>query len=106
MMEPAERRFSPEATPDDLRREKARARALRQTAWWKRRIAAGQCHYCRRHVGARALTMDHVVPVIRGGRSIRANLVPCCGVCNARKQSLLPFEWDDYLRGLPAAAPE
>jgi 5-methylcytosine-specific restriction endonuclease McrA len=94
-------RFLPEATGDDLRREKLQARALRQTAWWKRRIASGQCHYCRRQVGPRALTMDHVVPIVRGGRSIRANLVPCCRDCNARKQSLLPFEWTAYLEGFP-----
>ena len=33
------------------------------------------CHYCRRAVGTRALTLDHVVPLIRGGRSVRANMV-------------------------------
>ena len=47
-------RFIPEADDADLRREKARARELRQSAWWKRRIAAGICHYCRRAVGIRA----------------------------------------------------
>ena len=68
-------RFIPEADDADLRREKARARELRQSAWWKRRIAAGVCHYCRRAVGTRALTLDHVVPLIRGGRSVRGNMV-------------------------------
>ena len=38
-------RFIPEVDDADLRREKARARELRQSAWWKRRIAAGICHY-------------------------------------------------------------
>jgi 5-methylcytosine-specific restriction enzyme A len=94
-------RFLPVVTADDLRREKVRARDLRRTAWWKRRIAQGRCHYCARTVGPRALTMDHLVPIIRGGRSIRANLVPSCHACNARKQSSLPWEWEVYLRGLP-----
>lgn len=99
-------RFLPGAESDDLRREKARARALRQTAWWKRRVAPGTCQYCRRRVGARALTMDHVVPLIRGGRSVRGNLVPSCRDCNARKQSSLPWEWDAYLRALPGVHEE
>jgi 5-methylcytosine-specific restriction protein A len=47
-----------------------------------------------------------VVPLIRGGRSIRANLVPCCHDCNDRKQSLLAWEWERYVRGLPGAPEE
>jgi 5-methylcytosine-specific restriction endonuclease McrA len=97
-------RFTPEVTEDQLRREKARARALRQSAWWRRRVARGVCHYCRRQVGPRALTADHVVPLIRGGRSIRANMVPACKDCNSRKQSLLPWEWEAYLDRLDPAA--
>jgi 5-methylcytosine-specific restriction protein A len=92
-------RFIPEIGDADLAREKARARALRQSAWWKRRVSTGLCHYCRRQVGARALTADHVIPLIRGGRSIRANLVPCCKDCNSKKQSLLPWQWDDFVGG-------
>lgn len=86
--------FIPEVSVALLEREKARARELRQSAWWKRRVRSGVCHYCGRRVGARALTMDHVVPLIRGGRSIRPNLVPACKDCNSKKQSLLPWEWD------------
>jgi 5-methylcytosine-specific restriction endonuclease McrA len=90
-------RFTPEVDDDHKRREKARARELRGTAWWRRRVAAGVCHYCRRSVGAADLTADHTVPLIRGGRSIRANMVPCCKECNSRKRSLLAWEWDAYL---------
>jgi 5-methylcytosine-specific restriction endonuclease McrA len=48
-------------------------------------------------VGIRALTLDHVVPLIRGGRSVRGNMVASCKDCNSKKQSLLPWEWDAYL---------
>jgi 5-methylcytosine-specific restriction endonuclease McrA len=90
--------------PDALRRERARARELRQSQWWKRRIATGLCYYCRRQVGHRALTMDHLVPLGRGGRSVRGNVVPACKACNDRKQSLLPVEWQDYLASLARPA--
>lgn len=84
----------------ELRRERAKARLLRQSQWWKRRIAAGRCHYCGRQVGARGLTMDHIVPLIRGGRSSRGNVVPACKECNNKKKSLLPVEWEEYLQHL------
>lgn len=84
----------------ELRRERERARALRASQWWKRRIAAGRCHYCGGQVGSRALSMDHVVPLIRGGRSRRGNVVPACKECNNKKKSLLPLEWEEYLNKL------
>ena len=86
--------------PVVLKRERARARELRATQWWKRRIADGVCYYCRRRVGHGMLSMDHVVPLGRGGRSVRGNVVPACKDCNSRKQSLLPVEWQDYLTSL------
>lgn len=93
----ADERFVPEGDEAGARREKALARELRGTGWWKRRIAEGRCHYCRREVGARRLTLDHVVPLIRGGRSVRGNVVPACKECNTAKKALLPWEWDAYL---------
>jgi 5-methylcytosine-specific restriction endonuclease McrA len=44
--------------------------------------------------------MDHIVPVVRGGRSTRTNVVPCCPDCNAKKSHLLPVEWEAYLEEL------
>ncbi len=44
--------------------------------------------------------MDHVVPLARGGKSTRGNLVPCCKECNTAKRQLLPIEWEAYRRRL------
>lgn len=96
----AAERFTPQVGDAEIRREKGRARELRRSGWWKRRIAPGLCHDCGRHVGPRALTLDHAVPLIRGGRSVRGNMVPACKDCNSKKQSLLPWEWGAYLEGL------
>jgi 5-methylcytosine-specific restriction endonuclease McrA len=84
----------------EVRREKEKARQLRKTAWWARKIQGGICYYCRRQVGAASLTMDHLVPISRGGKSKKGNLVPACKHCNNRKKYLLPLEWEDYLKKL------
>ena len=75
-----------------IKRERAKARELRATDWWRAQLAKGECHYCRRTVGAENLTMDHVVPVARGGKSTRGNCVPCCKECNNEKKAYTPAE--------------
>jgi 5-methylcytosine-specific restriction enzyme A len=84
--------FLVEVDDATIRRERAKARALRDTQWWKRRRAAGVCHYCGEQVGAGALTMDHLVPIVRGGRSTKGNVVPACKACNTAKKHKLAFE--------------
>ena len=96
--------FVSPVSEDEVRREKARARELRATAWWKRRLNRGRCGYCVRPTPSRELTMDHRVPLVRGGRSVRSNLVAACRECNAAKKYLLPVEWTAYLARLAAEA--
>jgi len=79
-----------------LRREKRKARDLRQSQWWKRQQAKGVCYYCGRSFPARELTMDHIVPIARGGKTTKGNVVPCCKECNTRKKAQLPMEWVDF----------
>lgn len=97
--EPYEQYFEA-ADPDHIRREKAKARELRQSAWWKNQLGRGQCHYCGQRVPPQALTMEHIVPVIRGGRSTKGNVVTCCKACNSQKKYLLPVEWEEYMARL------
>jgi 5-methylcytosine-specific restriction endonuclease McrA len=88
----------------EIRREKAKARELRGSAWWKRRVGAGRCSYCARPTPPRELTMDHRVPLVRGGRSTKGNLVAACKACNTAKKYLLPVEWEAYLARLADTA--
>ncbi|SMC26932.1 HNH endonuclease [Desulfacinum hydrothermale DSM 13146] len=96
--------FLVEVPPGHVRKEKEKARALRKTQWWQRRIAKGRCHYCGARVDPKDLTMDHVVPLVRGGRTTKGNVVPCCKDCNSKKKYYLPIEWEEYLRTLQAPA--
>lgn len=83
-----------------VKREKEKARKLRQSSWWRRKIQGGICYYCGQQVGRFQLTMDHVVPISRGGKSKKGNLVPACKECNNKKKYLLPIEWEEYLKSL------
>ncbi|ABW66921.1 HNH endonuclease [Desulfosudis oleivorans Hxd3] len=81
-----------------IRREKNKARDLRQTQWWKQRLAKGTCYYCGKPFRPAELTMDHVVPLSRGGKTTKGNVVPACKSCNTQKQQLVPVEWEAYLK--------
>ena len=96
--------FGP-VSDEAIARERNRARELRRSQWWKNQLGRGRCHYCRGSFHPGELTMDHVVPVIRGGRSSRSNVVPCCKECNNQKKHLLPVEWEAYLNGLDPGTP-
>jgi 5-methylcytosine-specific restriction endonuclease McrA len=50
------------------------------------------CQFCGRQFPASELTLDHVVPRSRGGRSSWENLVACCYQCNNRKGDRTPEE--------------
>jgi 5-methylcytosine-specific restriction endonuclease McrA len=91
--------FIPHVTEEEIRWEKEKARKLRATRWWRQKKERGMCHYCNRKVGPGELTMDHIVPLVRGGKSTKSNIVPACKECNNKKKYLLPIEWEDYLRG-------
>ncbi|MBX2987317.1 MAG: HNH endonuclease [Bdellovibrionaceae bacterium] len=73
------------ASPEHQKREKAKARELRQSQWWKQQRGRGICHYCEGRFPPAELTMDHVIPVARGGLSNKKNCVPCCKACNTKK---------------------
>jgi 5-methylcytosine-specific restriction enzyme A len=78
--------------PAHVAREREKARALRKSAWWQRRLQRGLCAYCEKPFSAAGLTMDHVVPVARGGRSVKGNVVPACKECNNKKKLMTPAE--------------
>lgn len=72
--------------------ERAKAKALRKTQWWQNKLNAGVCHYCGKTFPRDELTMDHIVPIARGGKSTKGNVVPCCKQCNNDKKYLTPVE--------------
>ena len=80
------------ADEDFIRRERTKARELRKTPYYQNLFNRGICHYCGKKFPREELTLDHIVPVARGGRSTRGNLVVCCRKCNQEKGMLTPAE--------------
>ena len=69
--------------PRDVHRRKITRKAvLARDAW--------TCQYCGET--RPALTVDHVIPRSRGGKSVWENIVASCASCNRRKGNRLPRE--------------
>jgi len=77
-----------------IKKEKAIARNLRKSSWWHRKIAHDtSCYYCYCFLNKEEVTMDHIVPLSSGGRSVKSNLAICCKTCNNRKRYMSPVDW-------------
>jgi len=92
--------FIVSVTEEDIKQEREKARALRKTRWWKQRLARGICYYCGGRFSPDELTMDHIIPIIRGGKSTKNNIATACKECNNKKRHMLPMEWEEYLTNL------
>ena len=72
-------------------RRKAMYRAVEvndlTSAEWVKIIAShdGRCVYCGDQ--PERITMDHVVPISKGGNHTASNVVPACGPCNSSKSA-------------------
>lgn len=84
------------ADDEHIAREKAKARELRASQWWKNELGKGVCYYCHKRFHPSELTMDHIVPIIRGGFTRKGNVVPCCKECNNKKKYFTPVEWKEF----------
>lgn len=51
-----------------------------------------RCAYCDSHLERQA-TLDHVIPVSRGGPTCRSNLVAACASCNVAKSDQPLERW-------------
>jgi 5-methylcytosine-specific restriction endonuclease McrA len=92
--------------PEVGRAARAKRKALARNAGvlevsardWRRLCARHdwRCFYCGE---VKHLTMDHVIPIIRGGRHSIGNLVPACVSCNSSKSRRFIMEWRVARRG-------
>jgi 5-methylcytosine-specific restriction endonuclease McrA len=53
-------------------------------------LFSAKCAYCGSN---KPLTVDHFVPLTKGGFLTAKNVLPACGSCNSSKGNKNPFEW-------------
>ena len=51
-----------------------------------------RCQYCGKRFPTSELSLDHVIPKSRGGKTVWNNIVCACTDCNARKGGRMPDE--------------
>lgn len=78
--------------PARLKKEREKAKKLKDTQWWRTLLNQGVCHYCENRFEPKQLTMDHIVPLARGGSSTQGNIVPSCRDCNRDKKLDTPVD--------------
>ena len=63
------------------------------------------CQYCGKQFPPAQLTLDHVIPVSRGGKTQWDNVVTACKKCNLAKGNRKPHEANMTLLKTPKAPP-
>lgn len=48
----------------------------------------GRCGICGKHIDYEVMTVDHKIPLSKGGTNDFSNLQPACGTCNLLKSAL------------------
>ena len=76
--------FTP-ASDSHKKIEKAKAKELKSSVWWRQLVGKGNCYHCELKFKSTDLTMDHLIPISRGGKSDKKNCVPSCKDCNTKK---------------------
>lgn len=74
-----------------IKKERCKAARLKKSRWWQEKLKQGECYYCKNQFNKKELSMDHIIPLARGGYSARNNVVVACLKCNAKKQHGLNF---------------
>ncbi|MCB1192056.1 MAG: HNH endonuclease [Leptospiraceae bacterium] len=71
---------------EEIEKERNLAKRLKKTPWWKKKRSSGKCYYCGQKFPVQDLTMDHKMPLSRGGKSTKENIVPACLGCNQKRK--------------------
>ena len=74
------------ADQEYIKKERHKAKELKKTLWWRNKLNNRECYYCAKKFDVENLSMDHLVPLVRGGRSTKNNVVVACKKCNSEKK--------------------
>lgn len=59
-----------------------------------------KCAYCGQRKQLKRMTVDHIIPLSKGGTDDIENLQCTCKKCNRLKDDMLPHEFTEFIRGM------
>lgn len=68
--------------------------------WHPKHTGRRPCRYCGDMITRKEATVDHIIPLSKGGSNDKANLVICCLRCNKKKGDVMPQMLLSRLAGL------
>lgn len=57
-----------------------------------------KCAYCGQRRKLKNMTVDHIIPLSKGGTDDISNLQCTCKMCNRLKDNMLPHEFTAFVR--------
>jgi 5-methylcytosine-specific restriction protein A len=89
--------------PEKLKARVEKSQRLRTTQCWSKseqlttllKNQKGKCGYCGKQMSSP--TVDHKIPVSRGGTDALDNLIAACKPCNSRKRDKTDQEYREFL---------
>ena len=71
---------------------------LRRELW---ELSNRRCGYCRTKIGLSEVTVDHKIPISRGGPDCRDNMICSCEPCNHLKGNRTAEEFRGLISNIP-----
>lgn len=80
------------ASQEHISKERKKIKDAKKSRWWQVKCAKRICHYCEKTIDSHEITMDHIIPIARGGKTKPGNVVPSCQDCNKNKGVETPVD--------------
>jgi 5-methylcytosine-specific restriction protein A len=80
------------ASKEHISNERKKIKEAKKTRWWQLKCSKKSCYYCEKTLKQIEITMDHIIPIARGGKTQSGNVVPSCRDCNKNKGVETPVD--------------
>lgn len=80
---------------------KTQLRSVRKEVWGK---TGGRCAYCGKELNPFIFSVDHLIPLSKGGPDETENMMPACKSCNSSKGTKLLEDFRELIHNRPIRA--